>query len=153
MYNTIQDAMAAYAATPDVLQGLLRGHDQAQASAARGGDENWSVVEVLCHLRDAEEMALLRMRLMRDEENPWLAGFDQERWAKERHYAAARLDEALAAFLQLRATHLAELAALRPADWERPGRHEEQGQITILSHQLHLVSHDAVHLAQIARQL
>ena len=30
----------------------------------------------------------------------------------------------------------AELVALRPPDWERPGRHEEQGQITILSHLL-----------------
>ncbi len=153
MYNTVQDAMAAYGATSDALQGLLRGHDQAQASAARGGDENWSVVEVLCHLRDVEEMALRRTRLMRDEADPWLAGFDQERWAKERDYAAARLDEALATFLQLRATHLAELAALRPSDWDRPGRHEEQGQINILNHLLHLVSHDAVHLAQIARQL
>ena len=31
--------------------------------------------------------------------------------------------------------------------------HEEEGEISIRSHTLHLVSHDAVHLAQIARQL
>ncbi len=153
MYNTTEDLLAAFRATPDVLKGLLRGHGEAQAREARGGDENWSAVEVLCHMRDVEEMALQRTRRMRDEDNPWLAGFDQERWAKERNYAEANLDEALSAFLQLRAMHLAELSALRPSDWERPGRHEEQGQITIANHTQHLVSHDAIHLAQMARQL
>jgi hypothetical protein len=131
----------------------LRDCTQEQASAARGGDENWSVVEVLCHLRDAEERALERMRLMRDADNPWLAPYDQEQWAVERNYSTAQLHDALSAFLRLRAIHLAELATLRPEDWERSGRHEEQGFITIGNHTLHLVSHDAVHLAQIARQL
>jgi hypothetical protein len=153
MYDTIQDALAACRATPDVLEGLLRGHDEAKARSARGGDENWSVVEVICHLRDAEERALERMRQMRDEVDPFLPDYDQALWAKERNYAGARLDEALAGFLRFRATHLAELAALPPSAWERPGRHAEQGQITILNHTVHIAGHDVVHLAQIARQL
>ncbi len=126
---------------------------QAQAAEARGGDENWSVVEVVCHLRDAEERGLERMRSIRDLPDPKIAGYDQARWAVERNYAATDLGDALSAFLKLRATHVMELAGLSPEQWERTGQHAELGTVTITSHTLHLVSHDAVHLAQIARQL
>jgi hypothetical protein len=153
MYDTTQDLLDAFAATPDTLRGVLRGCTHEQAAVARGGDENWSVVEVICHLRDAEENALSRMRLMRDEQNPRLAAYDQDAWAIERNYAVERLETAVAAFLQLRGTYLAELAALSGEAWWRRGQHEEQGDITIHSHTLHVVSHDAIHLAQIARQL
>jgi hypothetical protein len=153
MYDSSQDFLGALRATPTTLAALLRGYTEEQARAARGGDEGWSVVEVLCHLRDAEEEALARMRAMRDQAAPFLAAYDQERWAEERHYAQARLDDALAAFLDLRARHAAELAQLAPEQWKRTGQHEEQGQITISDHTLHIVSHDAIHLAQIARQL
>jgi hypothetical protein len=153
MYDTRQDLLDAFAAMPDTLHGVLRGCTHEQAAVARGGDENWSVVEVICHLRDTEENALSRMRLMRDEENPGLAAYDQEAWAIERNYPAERLETAVAAFLQLRATYLAELAVLSEEAWLRRGQHEEQGDITIHNHTLHVVSHDAIHLAQIARQL
>jgi len=153
MYDTPQELLNAFRATPDTLEGLLRGVSRKTASAAQGGDEGWSVLEVVCHLRDVEERAIERMHLMRDAANPPIPAYDQAQWAVERNYAAADLGTALAAFLRFRATHCAELAALTPAQWERTGHHEEQGTITISSHTLHLVSHDAIHLAQIARQL
>lgn len=153
MYDVPKDLLDAFRAAPEVYRALLRGCSQQQAQAARGGDEGWSVVEVVCHLRDAEERAMERMRAMRDQAEPLLPGYDQEAWAGERNYAAAELDTALAAFLRLRALHIAELEALAPAGWERAGRHEEQGRITIAEHTAHLVSHDFIHAAQIARQL
>ena len=90
---------------------------------------------------------------MRDQSTPFLPGYDQARWATERKYAEADLQEALTAFKRLRAEHIVELAALARDDWERAGEHEEQGRITISSHTLHVVSHDVIHAAQIARQL
>ena len=74
-------------------------------------------------------------------------------WARERSYAADDLRAALAAFLRFRAEHLAALEALRPEQWEREGRHSAHGPVTILNHTLHSAWHDAVHVAQIARQL
>jgi hypothetical protein len=153
VYDIPQDLLDAFRAAPTTLAHLLRDCTQEQAQAARGGDENWSVVEVICHLRDAEERGLERTRAMRDADDPFLPAFDQEAWAREHNYAAGDLRAALAAFLRLRAQHVAELAALPPAAWERTGRHEEQGRITISAHTLHLVSHDSIHAAQIARQL
>jgi hypothetical protein len=153
MYNISQDLLDALRATPEVLEALLDGYTQEQATAARGGDEGWSVVEVVCHLRDAEEQALSRMRLMRDNKNPMIVAYDQELWARERNYTETSLPEALAAFNRFRAQHVTELAQLSSQEWEHSGQHEEQGTITISSHTLHIVSHDALHAAQIARQL
>src|SRR4051812_7531792 len=83
MYDTARDLLDAFRATPVVLARVLDGCTQEQAQAARGGDENWSVVEVLCHLRDAEARGLERMRAMRDENLPFLPAFDQDAWARD----------------------------------------------------------------------
>ena len=153
MYDTPKDLLDALRAAPTVLEALLRDCTQEQAQRAKGGDEGWSVVEVICHLRDAEERALERMRAMRDQADPFLPGYDQERWVQERNYAAAQLRVALAALTRFRSQHVADLAALAPDGWERTGQHSELGRITIANHTLHIVSHDLVHAAQLARQL
>jgi hypothetical protein len=153
MYNTPQDLLGGYRATPKVLDALLQGVTQEQAKRARGGDEGWSVVEVVCHLRDAEERALERCQAMRDQVNPSLPGYDQEAWARERNYAAADLQQALKSFITFRERHVAALEALAPAAWERTGQHSEMGTVTILGHTAHMVGHDLVHMAQIVRQL
>ena len=153
MQDTFNYLVDALRATPTVLDVLLHGYTQEQAQAVRDGDENWSVVELVCHLRDNEECVLERMRLMRDETDPFIAAYDQEQWARERHYAADNLREALAAFVRLRTSHIAELAALTLAEWERTGQHQERGRITISDQTLRIVCHDAIHAAQLARQL
>ncbi|GHO61633.1 hypothetical protein KSC_005250 [Ktedonobacter sp. SOSP1-52] len=153
MHNIAQDLLDALQATPEIVEALLDDCTQEQATAARGGDEGWSIVEVVCHLRDAEEQALSRMRLMRDNAHPVIVAYDQDLWARERNYSEASLREVLAAFNRFRAQHVTELAQLSPQEWERTGQHEEQGTITISSHTLHMVSHDTLHAAQIARQL
>jgi hypothetical protein len=153
MYDSAKDYLEALSAAPTVLEGLVADCTREQARAARGGDEGWSVVEVICHLRDAEERAVERARAMIVEDDPFLSAYDQEQWARDRAYGAADLGEALAAFSALRARHVALLQKLPVAGWDRPGRHEEQGGITIAAHALHMVSHDTIHAAQIARQL
>lgn len=153
MYDVSQDTLDSLRAAPAIYERLLRGCTQEQARAARGGDEDWSVVEVVCHLRDAEERALERTLAIRDADDPFLAGYDQAEWARDRDYAAADLHDALAGFLRLRAQHVEALARLAPAQWQRTGRHEEVGEITIVAQALHMAAHDMIHAAQIARQL
>jgi hypothetical protein len=153
MYNSSRELIEALTGTPDILKTLLHALTPEQARRMRGGDENWSVVEIVCHLRDTEEFALQRMRAIRDHNTPLLTGFDQEAWATERNYAAATLSKAFEAFLHQRTQHLAELKALSPQQWERSGRHQQHGLTTISNHTLHMVWHDAIHTAQIARQI
>lgn len=95
----------------------------------------------------------MRMRTLRDNDNPTIAGYDQDALAVERDYAGSNLQDALRGFLKLRAQHVDELAALSPDDWQRVGQHSEYGPVTLMSHALHMVSHDFVHAAQIVRQL
>jgi hypothetical protein len=153
MYNSTRDMLDAFQATPDVLRKLLEDVSQEQAQFAKGGDEDWSVVEVLCHLRDAEEFALNRNKLMRDKDNPSITPYDQEQLAIDRHYADQDLRQVLSDFFHLRQEHMSLLENLSEEDWHRPGQHLETGHIEIFDHTLHMVCHDAIHCAQIARQL
>lgn len=153
MYDLQHDLLDALKATPETLTGLLAGVSETQARQATGGDENWSVIEVICHLRDAEEISLQRSLAMRDQDNPLIVGYDQEALARERKYHQADLQSALAGFMAFRQRHLEVLAGLTPEQWERSGRHNEFGDINIFAFAVHKVSHDAIHCAQIARQL
>ena len=152
MYDVPSESLAVLRATPDILSRLLAGLGTPRAAELRGGDEDWSILEVVCHLRDAEERAIVRMRTLRDADDPRIAGYDQEAWARERRYNDDDLGRALAAFVEFRRRHVAELEALVPGAWERGGVHEEHGRVTIAGHTLHIAAHDVVHLAQIARQ-
>jgi len=153
MYNLPLELIDALKVTPDTLKGLLSNVSKEQARSAKGGDENWSVVEVICHLRDAEEFTIQRVESMRDQNNPQIIGYDQAALAHERKYNDADLNSALNAFIRYREHLVASLSALAPDDWERGGEHNENGHMTIFSYILHIVSHDAIHCAQIARQL
>ncbi len=153
MYDLHRDLMDALKATPETLTGLLLGISDVQASSAKGGDEDWSVVEVVCHLRDAEEISLQRLEAIRDQDNPLIAGYDQEALARDRNYKGSDLQSALSGFITFRQRLIATLTALTPEQWERSGRHNEIGRITISAHAVHKASHDAIHCAQIARQL
>jgi hypothetical protein len=153
MYNSTQDLLDALRVAPDTLTALLTGVTQEEALAAKGGDEGWSVVEVLCHLRDAEEIAAQRAALMRGQDNPNIKPYNQEQLAVDRNYAAEDMHAALFAFIRFRQQHLAVLESLDADGWERPGNHLEAGRITIFNHTLHMAAHDMVHCAQIARQL
>ena len=153
MYDSARDLVDSMSSASDALEAVLVGVDDDLAGRARGGDEGWNVVEVLCHLRDAEERAVERLRAMRDEEEPYLPAYDQDAWAAERDYADDDLRRAAAAFARHRGDHVAELRALPATAWERAGTHEEQGRITILNHTIHIATHDLQHLALVARAL
>jgi hypothetical protein len=153
MYDLQHDLLDAFTATPETLNGLLDGVSADQARSVTGGDENWSVLEVICHLRDAEEFFIKRYQAMRDQDNPVIVGYDQQALATEHNYKSADFRAALAGFTTFRAQAVMELTKLTPEQWQRPGQHTELGQITIFAQAVHHAAHDAIHCAQIARQL
>jgi len=112
MYDLQNDLLDALKSTPDTLNGLLNGIGIGEARSAIGGDENWSVVEVICHLRDAEEYFIKRFQAMRDQDNPKLIGYDQAALARERNYKDADLRAALVSFSLFRQQTILELSKL-----------------------------------------
>ena len=51
-----------------------------------GSDGGWGVIEVLPHLRDWEAIYMERARMIVDEDNPHIAGYDDSLWPIERDY-------------------------------------------------------------------
>jgi uncharacterized damage-inducible protein DinB len=153
MYDLQHDLLDALKAAPDTLNGLLNRISPTQARSVSGGEENWSVVEVVCHLRDAEEFFIKRFQNMRDQDNPVIVGYDQEALARERNYKNADLRLTLVSFSALRQQIVLELSKLTLEQWQRSGQHNELGQITIFAQTIHHVAHDSIHCAQISRQL
>src|SRR5215207_8743650 len=108
-------------ATPVILRSLVRGLDR--EAARRAGDGEWSVIQVIAHLADAEERAVERVRVMSSEDQPQLFGYDQEELAARRGYLEMDLGEQLDRFERLRAERADALSALDAAGWSRLGHH------------------------------
>jgi hypothetical protein len=134
-----------------LLAMLLDGVDQATGSSLRDGGDGWTCVEVVCHLRDFEEISLRRVRLILEQEQPSLPLFDVPGLAAG--YAGQELATVLAQRTALRAEILALLAGLPEAAWERVGVHPTLGAWTVREMGIKLAAHDVDHLEQIARIL
>ena len=145
MYDEKRDLIASYRATPETLVVLLQNVDDV-AATPREGDE-WSIGEVVCHLRDAEQRMFERVTRIRDEDRPTLPVYPDD------EYRGRSLGKTLEAFGSLRHEHARLLEELDPAGWSRTGIHEIEGELSILDITRHMAAHDAEHLAQIARQL
>jgi len=135
--------------TPAILRGLTAGLDDASAQA-RAGDNDWSVVEVVGHLVDAERRARERIEQLQREDLPHLEGYDQMALVERHAYRSRSLAEVLAEFERERGERIASLEALDANGWQRGGTFASHGPVTLREITLHMCWHDANHLAQIA---
>ncbi|HYI15833.1 MAG TPA: DinB family protein [Thermomicrobiales bacterium] len=152
MTSQQQELIAKYRAVPDILRGLVAGISDDDGRIDGEGNDAWSIVEIVCHLRDAETRSIDRTRRMRDEEQPTLLGYDEQELAKLGRYREQSLSEVTAAFIALREEHASELESLDERQWSSGATHNQMGELTIQSITHHMSFHDAVHLAQIGRR-
>jgi hypothetical protein len=115
--------------------------------------EAWSVKEIAVHLADTEIVAVYRMKAVLSETNPTLLNFDQDNWAARLRYSEADMGQALEQFKVLRESFLPTLTALKDADWERIGTHNQVGVLTMAQLLEKFVRHVDTHLDQIQRNL
>src|SRR5215510_7021047 len=150
----LTDARRALGHMPAVLDALLSGLDD-EAARTRPAPDEWSPVEIVCHLRDEEtEDFGARVRVILEGAVEF-SKIDPERWAVERRYREASLPEALEAFRRRRQDSLQLLAAAAsdalPLRASRPlGR---LGPLSGLDLVAAWVAHDRIHLAQLAGTL
>jgi DinB superfamily len=136
--------------TPGRLKALLAGVPKKLAlwEPAPG---KWSILEIVCHMRDMERDAYLdRYRRILDEDGPTLPDIDGDQYSLERDYRAQRLAEVVRDWKRLRRESLKLLRSVGRDQWERRGTHETAGPITmeqLLVRQA--VGNDEAHLAQI----
>ncbi len=114
--------------------------------------EEWSLTEVICHLRDVErEVHHIRFRAIMTQEVPFMPGAVTDEWVQARSYASQDGPEALDSFLVARQKNIQLLAELEEEAWQRYGRHAFFGPTTL--HELvdFMTKHDAAHLEQIQK--
>lgn len=109
----------------------------------------WSLTEILCHLRDVErEVHLPRLRKVLAETNPFLVGEVTDVWVKQRHCADQDGHQTLAEFTAVRKETVAILDALQ-SEWSRPARHAIFGPTTLQELVGFMAGHDRAHVQQV----
>ena len=139
--------------TARTLGHLLAPVSQEQAMTLRDGADGWTIVEVVCHLRDFDGFFRGRAELMLAEETPLLPAYDHEAIAIERNYNADRLTDAYDALLRSRAATKALFAGLTEEQWERGGIHPEVGPFSLTDAAFQVSLHDQTHTEQILKIL
>jgi len=145
---TRQEIVDALRALPNQIEELVQGLPE-DALRWRPSPREWSIKEVCCHLRDFSEIGGERVRHMLSEDDPFLASPDQEAMARERDYQSESMPLVLTALRAFSGGLAYLLENLGEEEWQRRGRHEEWGAISVAQlAQLH-ADHASEHLEQI----
>lgn len=116
--------------------------------------DEWSLTEVVCHLRDVEsEVHQPRIDAMLNDHEPFLPGVESDTWADERGYQQQDGAAAAEAFVRAREATLAMLSDLPDDAWERRGQHTFFGPTSLHELVNLAVQHDRLHEQQIRRLL
>ncbi len=117
--------------------------------ARRASETEWSIKEIVGHLRDHAQFLHRRLYMMIKLEEPLLEAYDQEALVREGNSQAVPIEQLLAEFSAQRAETIDMLSELVHWNWARTGRHAELGRISIRQLVDRAVAHDDAHLAQI----
>ena len=157
---------------PDDVAAAIRGRADA-ALSRRPEPSAWCAKEIVCHLRDIEELCMLRYHamLVMDDPKLFVVGLvptdprefgivggvpypiEAERWAEERQYLRNDTEAALAAFRRRRREALTLLRTLSDVQWQRGAIVPALGRRTIEELATNSAAHDDNHLAQLKRAL
>lgn len=118
----------------------------------RPAPEKWSLLEVICHLRD-EEREDFRARLQHVLATPELPmpKIDPVAWVRERNYATKDFAVVLSGFLGERDRSVEWLRASQHLNWSNAYMHPKVGPVSCDLLLVNWVAHDLLHLRQIIK--
>lgn len=171
MATPAPDALAAGRAYQQQLLSLLGEDDPAEVAAAtasavqsllsdagadlkrRPAAGEWSVLELLGHLVDAEIVMSGRYRWAISQDKPPLLGYDQDLWVARLRHNDAQPAELLAVFSAMRAANLRLWRQSTAEDRDRVAMHSERGPESYGLMFRMLAGHDRFHLNQMRATL
>jgi len=112
-----------------VVAAALEGVTDAELDA-HPAPGKWSAREIVHHLADSEMTSAIRLRLLIASQEPAIAGYDQDEFARRLYYdrpIGASLDALRAA----RESTAEILDRLTDAEWRREGTHSEIGRYSV----------------------
>lgn len=142
------EIIARLAAIPDRIGRAVAGWSEERLRTSPAAGE-WSVADVLVHVRAADDIQSPRLLMILARDNPPLPAFDERRWAEVAGYADLDFAASLAAFALRRAELVAALRRASADDWRRTGVSEVRGTVTLLDAARIVVEHEEEHCAQL----
>ena len=136
-----------------LIQRTLVNISQDAATTYRDGGDGWTVVEVMCHMRDFEAIFVERAKLTVEVENADLPFPEPDKLAVDRNYNKQNLREVIDAWVKNRQAFLAYLAERSEADWARVARHPKRGPFSLDAQVFLAAWHNFNHLDQITKIL
>jgi len=113
----------------------------------------WSVLELVGHLGDAELVMAARYRWVLAHEEPPISAYDQDRWVDRLRHNEEDPRDLLALFEALRRANLALWRNASSSARQRVGIHSERGRESLDLMFRMIAGHDRFHLAQMDRTL
>jgi hypothetical protein len=145
------DPAVVAASTADAIRDLLA--EAGDDAATRPEPGEWSVVQCVAHIVDAELVVAARLRWILAQDEPEILPYDQDLWVDALHDEHEDPRLLLDMFRGLRAADVALWNRTPAEDRARVGIHRERGRESFdLTFRL-LAGHDRVHLAQARRAL
>ncbi|MCY4144882.1 MAG: DinB family protein [Chloroflexi bacterium] len=132
---------------------IALGLNDEKARSLRDGADGWSILEIVCHLRDFDEIFYQRAQMMLAQDHPQLPAYDHEAMAIERNYQADSLAQAYSALQTSRARFVDFFKGLTEASWARGGIHPERDSFSMTDAAMQVPLHDLDHIEQITRVL
>ncbi|HEY9288353.1 MAG TPA: DinB family protein [Candidatus Dormibacteraeota bacterium] len=119
----------------------------------RPGADEWSVLELVGHLVDAELVGAARYRWMLSQNAPELIGYDQDQWVTRLRHNEDLPDDLIALFSALRQADVALWRRSSATERQRVGMHAERGPESFDLLFRMLAGHDRFHLNQMRSTL
>ena len=138
-------------ATPSAVQSLVR--EAGSDLQRRPAPGEWSVLELVGHLVDAEIVVSGRYRWTISQDEPPLLGYDQDLWVARLRHNEARPEELLAVLSALRAANVRLWRGSTAEDRDRVAIHTERGPESYGLMFRMLAGHDRFHLDQMRETL
>ncbi|MCC6987130.1 MAG: DinB family protein [Anaerolineales bacterium] len=147
-FSTKEAILAILSSTPAVLNGLTFDLDPA-LWAFRPDQNEWTLTELLCHLRDTErEIHQRQLSLFNGQGAPFIPRPDTGVWASQRDYAHEDGPAALRDFIAARRETLEILTNTNDQGWRQKARHAIFGPTDFREVTGFIADHDRMHIHQ-----
>jgi uncharacterized damage-inducible protein DinB len=132
-----------------VLRNILNGVSAQDATTYRDGGSGWTVLEVMCHLRDYEGLFQERASLTVEQDSPALPNPNPDELAREKRYSEENLEAVYQEWKTRRTAFVEYLAGLDESAWARTGEHPKRGTMSLQDQLALCAFHDVNHVEQI----
>lgn len=135
---------------------MLDGLSQEQAQKIRDGADGWNIVDIMCHLRDYQNIFFGRVTQLLEEDKPTFHSYDEAArlaLTVDNDYANQELRNVHDDYAAARAQLINCLTELDEEQWRRLAHFPGIGDVDLSFLIFHTILHDGEHIEQLATLL